>query len=108
MSVASKARLIGLDWGTSSLRAYLLGERGKVLDSLHSSEGIMHVQNNAFESTLHRFLEPWLQGARLPVVASGMITSRNGWHETPYLTVPTNANDLAKALAERKHRLSAP
>lgn len=95
---ASKANLIGIDWGTTSLRAYLIGAQGAVLDSLHSTEGIMQIQNNQFENTLHRLLEPWLKVEKLPVIASGMITSRNGWIETPYVPAPASASDLASEL----------
>ena len=97
-SVASKAKLIGLDWGTSSLRAYLIGAQGAVLDTCHAPEGIMQMQDGKHEATLVRLLEPWLQVEKLPVIASGMITSRNGWVETPYLPLPVSANHLAQAL----------
>jgi len=97
-SDASNAALIGIDWGTSSLRAYLIDSQSAVLDMLHTSDGIMEVQNGEFEATLTRILEPWLKEAALPVIASGMITSRNGWMETPYLPVPAGANHLANSL----------
>jgi 2-dehydro-3-deoxygalactonokinase len=38
------------------------------------------------------------------VVLSGMITSRQGWHELPYLPCPAGADDLARAV----HTTRAP
>ena len=97
-SAASEPALIGIDWGTSSLRAYLIGARGDVLDTVSSSEGIMHVANRDFEAVLTRLIEGWGRLGALPVLASGMITSRNGWVETPYASLPLGAADLAHLL----------
>ena len=47
---AHEPALIGIDWGTSSLRAYLLGRRGDVLDRIVSSEGILQVGRDGFEA----------------------------------------------------------
>jgi len=102
----SAASLIGIDWGTSSLRAFLIGDHGEVLDRLHTPEGIMQVTDGDFEGVLSRLLNSWVKpdsdhdgdNTALPLLASGMITSRNGWIETPYLPVPTGAAQLADAL----------
>ena len=96
----SNARLIGIDWGTSSLRVYLVGEHGQVLDHVRLPEGIMQVPDKDFEAVLLRLLDAWADRPRLPLIASGMITSRNGWKETPYLPAPTSATDLAAALVD--------
>ncbi|TNF20289.1 MAG: 2-dehydro-3-deoxygalactonokinase [Rhodobacteraceae bacterium] len=97
-SVASEPALIGLDWGTSSFRAALIGAEGRVLDRLAAPEGIMHVEGGRFEAAFTRLLAPWAQHAGLPVLASGMITSRNGWVETPYAGLPAGEADLAAAM----------
>lgn len=93
------ARLIGLDWGTTSFRAYLIAEGGAVIDSIASADGILSVQGGEFEGAFKRLLAPWLADQpSLPIIASGMITSRNGWLETPYLDTPAQAHDFAQAL----------
>lgn len=94
----SNACLIGIDWGTSSLRAFLIGTRGEVLDQLTTSKGIMHIPDKDFDVVLTRLIDPWIHDKRLPIIASGMITSRNGWLETPYLSVPTDTDQLAAEL----------
>ena len=97
-SVASEPALIGVDWGTSSLRAFLIDADGHVIDGVSSSEGIMQVSGKAFEAVLDRLIGRWYAQSELPILASGMITSRNGWVETPYESMPLEACSLAKAL----------
>ena len=101
-SAASEPALIGIDWGTSSLRAFLIGAKGEVLDKVESGEGIMQVKDRDFEAVFDRLMGRWVQHAKLPVLASGMITSRNGWLETPYARVPLDARGLALALVCHK------
>ena len=101
-SAASEPALIGIDWGTSSLRAFLISGEGEILDRLSSPEGIMHVSGGDFEAVFGRLVGHWLSGKALPILASGMITSRNGWVETQYEHLPLNADDLAKALVTHK------
>ena len=95
---ATSASLIGIDWGTSSLRAFLIDDQGKAIDTLYRPEGIMQVQDNNYEDVLSHLLSPWAENNRLPVIASGMITSRNGWVETPYLPVAAGVAQLADNL----------
>lgn len=96
---SAPAALIGLDWGTTSLRAHLLDAGGGVLDRRSSSEGILAEHPDGFEGTFRRIVADWL-GAwpGLPVIASGMITSRNGWVETPYVRTPGGIDELATSL----------
>jgi len=99
MSVFTNAKMIGLDWGTTSFRAFLIDQDGHVLDQKTNENGILAVPNNDFEGVLISAIKVWLdQHPALPIVASGMITSRNGWLETPYLSLPANINDFANAL----------
>ncbi len=96
--VASEPALIGIDWGTTSLRAFLIDSHGHVLDSVNSSEGITRVPVQSFEAVLDRLISPWCSKPHLPILASGMITSKNGWVETPYASMPLSAGNLAQAL----------
>jgi 2-dehydro-3-deoxygalactonokinase len=94
------AKLIGVDWGTTSLRAALLDADGSIIDRTASGEGLLSVPDRDFEGVLERAVAGW-DAATLPVIASGMVTSRTGWVETPYLPCPAGAGDLAAALANR-------
>jgi 2-dehydro-3-deoxygalactonokinase len=79
-------RLIALDWGTSNLRGYLLGGGGRVLATRAAAGGVMAVQDGAFAAALRALCDGWPAG--LPLIASGMVGSRQGWREAPYLACP--------------------
>ncbi len=96
--ITSSQTLVGVDWGTSSFRAFLISADGEVLDSVSSPEGIMQVEGQTFEAVLDRLIGHWIADVDLPILASGMITSRNGWVETPYAGLPLGAEEHAKAL----------
>lgn len=94
--------LIGLDWGTSSLRVMLLDAAGRLIESHDSDRGIRRA-DGAFADICAEVIAPWrARYADLPLYTSGMITSRNGWIETPYLPLPADARALARALLRRK------
>ena len=100
-----KTGLIALDWGITSLRAYRLDEHGEVKEDKSESSGILQIPEGAFEQTLDRFLGPWLpQGQDMPVIASGMITSKQGWIETNYLECPAGLPQLAECLVTHTTR----
>ena len=87
---------IALDWGTTSFRAYLVGADGTVLGTISAPQGILAVSDGKFEDALEAHIGAW--DIELPVMAAGMITSRQGWIELPYLPCPATSADLARAL----------
>jgi 2-dehydro-3-deoxygalactonokinase len=60
------------------------------------SGGIQFVKDGAFEAALMESVGAWFAAhGPLPVLASGMITSRNGWVEVPYVDAPAGVVELA-------------
>jgi 2-dehydro-3-deoxygalactonokinase len=91
--------LIGIDWGTTSFRAHRIAADGAILEARTAPAGILKVQDGDFEAVFERELGPWLAPSpELPVVASGMITSRQGWLEVPYCPCPAGSAELASGL----------
>jgi 2-dehydro-3-deoxygalactonokinase len=91
--------LIGLDWGTTALRAYLLGNDGRVLDSVTTEAGMMHIPDGRFDTAFRSAVGGWqTRWPALKTIASGMVGSRQGWVEAPYLPCPVGPDDLAKDL----------
>ncbi len=90
-------RLVALDWGTSNLRAYRLGDGGAVLESRAAAGGVMAVQERRFETALRALCGDWVDG-RAPLIASGMIGSRQGWQEAPYVACPAGLEQAAARL----------
>lgn len=78
---------IALDWGTSNLRAYAMQE-AQVLARATSDEGMGRLDRTEFEAAMRRLIAPWLEFGNVPVVACGMVGSRQGWVESPYRAVP--------------------
>ncbi|NJC43077.1 UNVERIFIED_ORG: 2-dehydro-3-deoxygalactonokinase [Xanthomonas campestris] len=85
--------MIAIDWGTSSLRGYLLAADGTVLEQRRGSDGILACQGR-FAEVLSTLVDGW-DG---PLLLSGMIGSRNGWVEQAYLPCPADTAALAQAM----------
>jgi 2-dehydro-3-deoxygalactonokinase len=91
--------LIAIDWGSSSFRAYLLSPGGEVLEEISSGDGIGNVAAGAYPATLRRLVGRWLNtNPSAPVIASGMVGSRHGWREAPYVPCPAGPRDVAERL----------
>jgi 2-dehydro-3-deoxygalactonokinase len=106
------ARLIALDWGTTALRAWLLGDDGRVLDTHARDSGLLSVtaDTRACDYTTHYekvFTDAcgaWLRAhPGLPAIACGMVGSAQGWREAGYLTVPTELSFDAASLTRVPH-----
>jgi len=94
------ASLVALDWGSSSLRAYLLGEGGRILDRRAEPWGILQLPDRDFRGAFDRITADWSRESdSLPAIASGMIGSAQGWVEAPYVDLPAGAEQLARRLA---------
>jgi 2-dehydro-3-deoxygalactonokinase len=99
-SIGSAPRLIALDWGTSSLRAYLLGDGGMVLERRAQPLGILQVPDRDYDAVFRSIVGDWrARNPELPALASGMIGSAQGWIEAPYASLPADVASVAQALA---------
>jgi 2-dehydro-3-deoxygalactonokinase len=84
-----KAKWIAADWGTTHIRAWAIGEEDNVLAFRESNEGMKDLQQNQFEPVLLKLIESWLDDTKVTtVMACGMVGSKQGWVETPYLKTP--------------------
>lgn len=90
--------LVGVDWGTSSLRAARIAGDGRVLDERASARGILTVPAGGFPAVLAQTCGDWLEGGTLCLV-SGMAGSRQGWQEAPYCPCPAGFAELGRSLA---------
>src|SRR4051794_17841994 len=97
----SHPHLIGLDWGTTSCRAYLIGADGVVLDRQTDGPGILKVEQGHFGPWLDSMIAGWTAThGPAPVILSGMIGSRQGWKEASYARCPAGTDGIVKTLAE--------
>jgi 2-dehydro-3-deoxygalactonokinase len=89
--------VIAVDWGTSSFRAYRLDRDGHILESRTAAAGILSVAPGAFPETLANQIRGWNEK---PIVMSGMVGSRQGWKEAPYVQCPAGFDEIAAKLVE--------
>ncbi|CAB3641471.1 2-dehydro-3-deoxygalactonokinase [Trinickia soli] len=99
-ALAATPALIGLDWGTTAMRAYLFDAQGNVIATRASGEGIMRLpQPGAFDAAFDAACGDWLAlSPNLPVIAAGMIGSAQGWREAPYIETPADAAALVAGI----------
>ncbi len=104
----AQTKLIALDWGTSSLRAYRFDEIGRVLEQRNLPWGIMHLpevqmalgEKQGFELAFVEACGDWLLDApQTPMIACGMVGSAQGWCEAPYQEVPIALNEVGGQLS---------
>lgn len=86
---ATYADWIAVDWGTSNLRAWAMRRDGTMVAMAKSDQGMSSLSSEQFEPCLLDLIENWLGSGSTPVVACGMVGSRQGWTEAPYREVPT-------------------
>jgi 2-dehydro-3-deoxygalactonokinase len=97
--MTEQAALIGVDWGSSSFRAYLMRLDGAILNEIESADGVSNVAPGAFADTFLRLMGQWLDTHPCaPVIASGMVGSRHGWREARYVRCPATPRDIATSL----------
>lgn len=68
-----------------------MNSNGDVLSEITSDQGMSTLQQIEFETVLLSHIEPWINDEVMPVMACGMVGSRQGWAEAPYAETPTIA-----------------
>jgi 2-dehydro-3-deoxygalactonokinase len=92
-----KRRILGIDWGTSNRRAYLVDAAGTSVDTRADDQGMLAARPD-FGASLAALLADMRIDAGIPVIASGMVGSAQGWKETPYLDAAVPLTDLPRHL----------
>jgi len=90
--------LIAIDWGTSNLRASLLDAHAGVVETRSAPGGVMKVKDGLYAAELLALCGDWIDQGNGALIASGMIGSRQGWREAPYLNCPAGLADAASQL----------
>ena len=99
----SSRRLLGIDWGTSNRRAYLVDAEGNRLAERADDQGMLAARPD-FAASFAQLLAAMDVDAGIPVVASGMVGSAQGWRDIPYLDIDTPL----EALPDRLVRIDDP
>ncbi|MEO9682758.1 MAG: 2-dehydro-3-deoxygalactonokinase [Tateyamaria sp.] len=86
---------IAVDWGTSHLRAWLMRADGSIIERRQSDAGMATLDRDGFDPALRALVGDALPA---PVMACGMVGSRQGWVEAPYASVPCAPPGAAEAV----------
>ncbi|WP_339855276.1 2-dehydro-3-deoxygalactonokinase [uncultured Nisaea sp.] len=101
----SDTAVLALDWGTTRLRAFRMAEDGAILERRDAPAGIRAIDDGDFEDAFQTIVGDWLPPAgetRPLIVLGGMIGSRQGWFEAPYVPCPADPESLVShAIAAR-------
>jgi 2-dehydro-3-deoxygalactonokinase len=89
--------MIGIDWGTTTLRAYRLAADGTILTRRETPRGILSIEPGGFPDALRTAVHDWMCAGSRRVLVCGMAGSRHGWVEAPYLPCPADLAGLAAA-----------
>ena len=89
--------LLAIDWGTSTARAYAMDRQGRIRDARSAPLGVQRVAQGEFAQALKTLYGDDLPEG-VPLIACGMIGSRQGWMEAPYCACPADFGAVAAAL----------
>lgn len=99
------AAIIGVDWGSTNLRAFRFDAEGVVADVRRAASGAKALRGDAFEATLAKVLGDWA-GKSSRVVICGMVGGREGWIEAPYAPCPCDLLSLARDIIRAPARFA--
>ncbi len=91
--------LIGIDWGSTRVRAHAIGRGGALLASVQRDRGMTTLATpDDFANELRSLLNAEVDDGRAPILIAGMAGARGGWREMPYVELPADPARVADAL----------
>ncbi len=94
--------LIGLDWGSTHVRAYAFDASGEIVDRAQSDAGALTLKSaQQFDDVLTALVGDWARHhPAAPLIACGMVGAKSGWREAGYVALG-DARSQAAALAAK-------
>ena len=103
----NEAVLLGVDWGSSSFRAFAIEQGGTAAAVKRADDGVF-TGSGPFDARLRHHLGDWLERwPSAPILLCGMVGSDRGWVHAPYVAAPAGLSELAGALAPAPFERSA-
>ncbi|KQQ33569.1 2-dehydro-3-deoxygalactonokinase [Duganella sp. Leaf126] len=92
--------ILGVDWGTSNRRAYLIDQHANCLAEYEDDQGMLAVgERDRFGPSLDALRSAMGIDTTIPVILSGMVGSASGWQEVNYLDTSVPLTALPSHLA---------
>ncbi|MAZ86704.1 MAG: hypothetical protein CL693_03595 [Cellvibrionaceae bacterium] len=99
---------IAVDWGSTHFRAMRVNDSGQVIDRVKSEQGVLsrsmqddrgYQDNQRFAQVIEQHCHAWLSDTpSASCFLGGMIGSRSGWQEVPYLDSTQWLSELSQQL----------
>ncbi len=96
MNADAAGDFVGINWGSSNFRAYLIGTDGAVRDTLESPAGVATLQRAGMIDMTAQVHARWPRATR--VYAAGMIGSNIGWLDAGYVDAPAGLAQICAGL----------
>ncbi len=105
LAVANRPAFIGVDWGNSNARFYLIAEDGSLLDT-RNGPGIGQLEGgDAIENACFEAIGEWIaQDPDLSVIMVGAVGSNIGWHLAGYANTPATFDDIVLGMLSFRAR----
>ena len=92
-------KLIIVDWGTTSFRAWLLeADTGAILAEITEGKGMRALQRSEFADYARSQLNGWRADSAetIPVYLAGMVGAPQGWQQAPQPPLPMRGEELVR------------
>lgn len=90
-------RIIVVDWGTTSFRAWLVEADGRIVDEVPDGPGMRALARGQFAAVCAERLAPWAE-EDAPIYLAGMVGAPQGWQTAPQPALPASLDTLADNL----------
>jgi 2-dehydro-3-deoxygalactonokinase len=101
--------VIGIDWGSTRLRAWLIDGDGRILQRRSSDRGAIGLPPEQFDAALVEAVGDWAAADRqAPLVACGMVGARGAWAEAGYVDLPADVDSIRSGLVRVDTSLGRP
>lgn len=87
---------IGVNWGSTNLRAYLIDQEGAVVDVIERPSGVTKLDRSGIVAELNHIKKTWPKTDS--TYLSGMIGSPSGWIDASYVQCQTGLQMVADQL----------
>ncbi len=95
---AGASEIIGIDWGTTHLRAYRVAPDGSVIARCEAEDGVLRARGRFGEVCAAVLQRLGARAGELPVILSGMVGSSQGWQPVDYLGIDQPLRNLGEHL----------
>lgn len=88
------AAFVCIDWGTTHCRLWVVAGNGHLLAERLGLAGMSMLKPSEYESVLESELAELGVPPTTPAIICGMAGSAQGWHEAPYVDLPTRLTSI--------------